>query len=230
MQLQPPTDNLYKFMSVGGIALLIAAGYFLNVQYSDSYRRRFTLENEYNEIVVEFHRNFGSKVMHDELGITKSEADSVPLQKTLAFSTANANEEEKKHILEHINLHDRQLRALMTPPDRDPESNSFWASWFARTPEELARWQKEKPNEIESIRLSAIEFRPRYEKCLSLVSELWLNQSSFKTVAWICGIGIVLGALSALCGFILWYRLVQQLQDKILRYDLVEKSRKSGSN
>ncbi len=223
MQLQPPTDNLYKFLCVGGIAAIIASFYFLIDRNTESYAQRLKLEQEFSEILDEFHTKFGSKVAHDELRLTPQQLESVTLQDSLAYSVAYADREQ---TYEHLNLHHRQLRNLMVPPLRDEFSKAFWMNWFSLSEEELHHWDTNEKQRVQSIRSSAVEFRPRFEKAIVIVKEIWMIEDTFVVYVWSCLTGVILGVLLTVFGFFFWYIRVQRIQDQILKLDLEEKRKK----
>lgn len=225
MQLQPPTDNLYKFLCVGGIAAIIASFYFLLDRNAESFAARLKLEQEFSEILDEFHAKFGSKVAHEQLMLTPQELESFTLQDSFAFSVAYA---DREHTYEHLNLHHSQLRNLMQPPLQDEASKAFWMNWFELSEAELIQWDTNERPQVEAIRSSAIEFRPRFEKSIVIVKEIWMIEDTFVVYMWSCRTGVMIGFLLTLFGFSFWYIRVQRIQDQILKLELEEKRRKQG--
>jgi len=225
MQLQPPTDNLYKFLAIAGLASILVSAYFFNDQNKDSYQKRLPLEHEFNQILDEYHTKFGSRIAHKDLGITKEDEDKGSLQDSLAFSVAFG---DRDSILEHINLHDKQLLKLMSHSAYKLEAAEYWKKWFALTDESLSAWvDDDSPDsKVNTVISQAIEFRPRYEKSLQIVKEIWILVDTFKNAAIGCVVGIVVGFIMMIIGFVLWYIQVQRPQDLILKCELEAKLQK----
>lgn len=223
MQLQPPTDNLYKFLAVGGIAAILGSIYFFTSYHRESYPARLKLEQQFAEILDEFHAKFGSNVSHDELNFKPQEVAEVKVEDSLAFSVAYA---DPKHVYEHLNLHHRQLLSLMDPPLTNEKTKSFWMKWYGLSEDALRNWATSNPEQVQAIQSSAIEFRPRFERTFVLAKEIWSIEEMFSFYGWCCGMGIAVGSFLTCFGFIFWYVLVQRVQDQILRLDLAEKQKK----
>ena len=219
--LQPPTDNLYKFLAIAGLVSMIASVYLLMEKESECFARRLKLESELDLLLQEFHAKHGSEICHEELGYPKKR-EKTPHSDSLPFGVANADRNE---TLRHLDLHWAQLGKLMTHPRYSKESFLFWKSWFALNDQELTLWMEDpsKDSQIEQIRSSAIEFRPRYARSMQIAREIWKNEDSLQDHALICQIGLGGGLIFMLGGFALWLLLVQLPQDQLLHAEVRSK-------
>lgn len=192
--LKPPTDNLYKFVALSGLLLLIvsivAPGYaIVTLEW-----KRLAALRELNITKGEIDQ---SQVVELELEAAKKEAQA-------ALHAANAASLESDSAVAEKTKRG-QLAALKKAGESLRDANKSLTDAQRR----LAEKSDEFSNLAKSIRVRTID--NEYQgQVLETVSQL-------QTLSQICGVaGGLLGIILAIGGFALWYRKVQKFQDAIL--------------
>lgn len=217
--LKPPTDNLYKFLAIGGLVAVIAAGYLWNKENSETFFRRHNLERNLSDLLIEFHTKFGSEICHADLPgyiETDRNAPSTAYAYQLAFIDDN---EGREYEYTHLLLHDAQVRRLCKLP-RETEDIEFWANWYDISQGEVVQAAKTEDSFIHRVNKEAQEFRPRFEKAQLIALEIWSIEDGFTRIELITIVTACLGAVITVIGFTLWYFKVQRYQDQLLVFEL----------
>jgi len=228
------TDNLYKFLTTGGLALAIAA-YVVNFQQSEKLReQRFSLEMETVRANLEVGR------WKDQQSLLQKHRDSIKARGLLAASRFNdfidavaviPDEQKAKRrnematILEQGNIWGQtELRALTEQTYKDAATElpardkQFFDDMEREVPELLA---KEKEHFV--LAASADDLRAGVEVRDAQLTELEEFQESLtRKCSWLFGIGLGIAAV----GFAYWFFAFQSKQDRLLKAQLAEAEKK----
>lgn len=192
--LKPPTDNLYKFIALSGLLLLIvsliAPGYALvNLEW-----RRLAAVRELNMTRAEIEQ---SKAMRLEIDSAKSLVDAALKEAEAAGLESDLANREKTPS--------KKLKALKAAVEKISKANSNLSDAQKHLHEKMDPYAKL----AEDINMRTID--NEYQ------GEVLESVGQMETLSEILGvIGGLIGTMVSIGGFALWYRKVQVFQDRIL--------------
>jgi hypothetical protein len=233
--LKLPTDNLYKFLAIGGLLAVVTAIYLWHQIDREDLEKVDKLEREVATILNDFHRKFSSPQME---GTDVDMSKYLPLGATLEWGIWNAYDDmSRRTIIDHLNMHDEQLHNLSWRPDKEhADIRRFWCQWFGLTDAQLTVLVSDavsiKPSEdnlILKTMQEAADFKPKFGMSLRLCYQIWSTIDDLeligKAAMWVIGAGI--GAM--IVGFLGWYFQVQRYQDRLLKLELAHALPQAGS-
>ena len=202
-----PTDNLYKFLSLSGIAIFIFSivyPVYLSKQLDD-------LVNETTTSIglMEIETEFLSKKLNELSEESSKKTDEK--SKDCDYKKENNPEKDLKKLLE--NLYD--------------EKNCDSLKFIYQYKDELFRELKKlKENQKQLIEMRELNHQHNINN-YQIKRKIEINRelaNDLKTIHRFAFLGIVLGIILAIIGFYLWYNKVQKLLDEKIRLELKEKS------
>ena len=215
--LRPPTDNLYKFMAISGVALVIFSAYWFSRQARD-------FSEQFNEAATEIESRMTS-LQTSMLFLSPTEhLQGLPQRQYVAFGieTAELTDAQKAQDVEFVRVFDDVLFHMLTVPSPDDESaKKWWASHGVAEKDYIA--MTTDPTAIEEMkRIATIskEYLNKSPTMFSLCTRQWEALQGVSTIRNITAVGALVGVVLASTGFWFWYRRVQCLEDAMRRYEL----------
>lgn len=223
--LKPPTDNLYKFMAIGGLAAVIAASYFYFTWLDRTNDDLLRYHNEVADIINEYHSSF---MMLDGSPIAEPNDDNENgVLDSIQFTTMVEDEKERMEVLKHLAMHDSNLvKFARFPVPSDQNARDFWKASCGLSDSQFDEMTERKPfespspdNFITRTNKLAKDFRPRHQRIIYTMDMIWGIDDDTKLLKRGLIAVVIIGTLAAVTGFTLWYFKVQRYQDRILRIE-----------
>jgi hypothetical protein len=198
--LKPPTDNLYKFLAMSGLLLLLVCQTYppwLSYRLSIS---MFELDKDIKveELEIKAEETRG-KDFKAELDVSQADADdllkeSENLKRLVESQPSHA--QKRRLVKERVGPLEKKSRLLQARVEEIKKGFPEKRAAFTASSDAIAQ------------KLIEVEYKHDLIK--------W-ELRQLKLLGWVANFGAGLGALMATWGFRLWYRRVQVYQDAILR-------------
>lgn len=214
--LTPPTDNLYKFIAVAGLAVALAAGYVLN--------------NDIERISGLLRQTKGEEVVLKAKLQSASEGNKSKLESTRELETRLLKLQQQETALEqeasafksreaNVSNNSSEGKNLQTQIVKSTEATRAISAECASIMREMKSYQVTMPDtdkNLTSLKIAQAELDAKRAIIDDLedahsTKSIWLGCFSFA------------GGITAMTDFRLWYWRVQWIQDRLLQEELKEK-------
>lgn len=234
MQPAIPTDNLYKFLALTGIAVL---GFCFVVpnQMEDTMRpERMRLAQQLDKMADAFEtlgwtdeviiRDKQGNIVHMNFEPIKGDMD-----------VATSDEKGRKaylELLQKMKVYVSELAKVPGAADRDiilKKDDFKTYIKYVRGFDDKAYAEWAKVVAMTEIQQHVMPRAERAKQLKAMVREhthdihtIWYLAGKARTYAWLSLVGMPVGFLFAVTGFLLWYRRVQRHQDKLLIAEIAD--------
>lgn len=229
--ITPPTDNLYKFLAIGGLAVIVIA-FIVPIQA--------IVELEKKSIESDRPLN---ESLRTRISIALAASDDEPLSKDLVAKAAEAIWSNDKNVRnaylvdweDRIDKIDKSIFSVDAAEVRQ-ELASEKGRIDLKTFFGLTDGQVNDPKAadhadewIANLRREYLEDRKLDDEAMLSLRTFWLTLDYANITQQYGKWGISLGAVMAVVGFGLWWYKVQRFQDKILAADAMKPKAKNIS-
>jgi hypothetical protein len=198
--LQPPTDNLYKFMAISGL-LLFAAFFVL------PYLKIIELEDGATKLQGDMRK------VEVEQQFLQDDADAIEQIQAALTSEAERHNEKVKSV---TNMKDGKEKRKLQQKVKDE------AEKLVKRADELEKVKEKKRETLKQISLLTQDLRTN--------ADLWNNaQRRVRDLSRVMYVAGFIGIVSNTFGFHLWYKRVQKHLDKVLEKDAFKKEAGSAN-
>jgi hypothetical protein len=206
--LKPPTDNLYKFLALTGLLLLIISVVLPGYALFSLELKRLEALKELNLTKAEIEK---SKILQSESESAKHLVDAANLQ-VQAAQLRGESLTKKKH-LSRQEL--KELKQRVDEVEKAMNNLRDATKTFQSKSEALGK-------QVAIVELRTVDNEYQGEVLESINLALFF-------LKFLLFVGIIAGGLIAMVGFGLWYRKVQVFEDIILKLTATEMSSKEAA-
>ena len=218
--LTPPTDNLYKFLAIAGIAVALSAGFFENRQLAQITENSNQVEGEratqqmIREIDdVEIKReqeSYESRMKSNDQRLNDLQKEQAQLNAVQEKVAGKASEVDKSDYKQQSEAFTAKAERLRSDVEQMRSTNGVDA---------------EAENMFKTVRAEVIAMAAIAGKNAVTIELL----EQFKVDRKFYDGAILTGICIAAYGFLLWYLKVQRYQDRILVAEAAEKAKQAES-
>lgn len=185
----PPTDNLYKFLAISGLLLVLLAYVVPTLMSPELEIALAETEGEQNALSL-------------EVGFLKEDAKNID-SKTLYLEKQVKSAEERTKRLQTLPSNSRYVKELA---EEELHNN-----------DRLSSFLEELRHENEAKNINKREFLLKAEKLRTALAVQKVQEQSLRHLGNLLALGSFIGSIMAGFGFLFWYGRVQRLQDAVLK-------------